>query len=54
MKWLLARLSEPSTWAGIALFAQNVIPAAQSHSTAAIVGAVLGTLATVVPEKTAA
>ena len=53
MKWLLARLSEPSTWAGIGLFATQVLPAFQTHSAPAIVGAVVGALATVTSEKSA-
>lgn len=51
MKWLLARLSEPSTWAGIGLFATQVLPAIQTHSTPAILGALVGAIATVTSEQ---
>jgi hypothetical protein len=54
MKWLIARLAEPSTWAGIGLFATQVIPAVQSHSVPAIVGAVVGALAAAAPERSGA
>jgi hypothetical protein len=45
MKWLLARLSEPSTWAGIGALAVSIIPAVQSHDVGAIVGTVAGAVA---------
>lgn len=54
MKWFIARLSEPSTWAGIGLFATQVLPAFQTHSTANVVGAILGAAAAVTSEKAAA
>jgi hypothetical protein len=54
MKWLLARLSEPSTWAGLGLFASQLLPAIATHNPVAIVGAVAGALAAVTPEKTPA
>lgn len=54
MKWLLARLREPSTWAGLAAFAGAVAPAVQTHNTGAIVVSVLGAVAAVTSDKPAA
>jgi hypothetical protein len=54
MKWLLARLAEPSTWAGLAVFASQVLPAVATHNPLAIAAAVGGALAAVTPEKSAA
>lgn len=54
MKWLLARLTEPSTWAGIGVFASQILPAIATHNPVAIVGVVVGALAAVAPEKSAA
>lgn len=51
MKWFIARLSEPSTWAGIGLFATQVLPALQTHSTANVAGAILGAVAAITSER---
>ncbi|MGN6526699.1 MAG: hypothetical protein ACTHL8_09940 [Burkholderiaceae bacterium] len=54
MKWLIARLAEPSTWAGLGVFATQIIPAIQTHNTGAIVATVLGAVSAIVPEKSGA
>ena len=51
MKWFIARLSEPSTWAGIAVFASQILPAIATHNPVAIIAAVGGAVAAVTPEK---
>jgi hypothetical protein len=51
MKWLLARLSEPSTWAGVGVFASQLLPAIATHNPIAIVGVIAGALAAVTPEQ---
>jgi len=53
MSWLLARLMEPSTWAGLALFAtsaQNVIQSGNVTVQSAL-AAFGGFLATIMSEK---
>jgi hypothetical protein len=48
--WLVARLSEGSTWAAIAVFATAADHALQSH--AGLAGAIMaGVLAFVIPDK---
>jgi hypothetical protein len=47
MKWLIARLAEPSTWAGLGAIAGSIIPAAQNHNWLAVAGVVAGAVATV-------
>lgn len=54
MKWFLARLTEPSTWAGIGVFASQLLPAIATHNPVAIVGVIAGALAAVTPEQTPA
>ena len=51
MRYLFARLAEPSTWAGIGLFVAHLAPAVVAHDPVAIVGCVAGALAATVPER---
>jgi hypothetical protein len=55
-KWLLARIAEPSTWAGtgiVAAMAHSLAPGAAGEALIAVGAAVGGLLAVVVPEKRA-
>jgi hypothetical protein len=54
LKFLLARLAEPSTWVGLSLHAATVQTAVQTHNAGAIVAAVAGLVAVVVPEQSPA
>lgn len=54
MKYFLSRLSEPSTYAGIAAFLSAIAPALATHNPVAIAITAAGALATVIPEKTTA
>ena len=54
MKWFRARLSEPSTWAGLAVFVGHIAPAVATGNAVAIIGSVAGALAVVFPEKSGA
>ncbi len=54
MNWLFARLKEPSTYAGIAAFAAQILPAIATHNPVAIITVVGGALAAVLPESTPA
>jgi hypothetical protein len=54
MKWLLARLAEPSTWAGIGLFATQIVPAVVTHNPVAIVTVLAGAVSAFTSEKSAA
>lgn len=53
LKYLLARLAEPSTWAGLAVHAATVQDAVHTHNAVAIVAAVGGVVAALLPESTA-
>lgn len=53
MKWLFARLSEPSTWAGIAAAATQIAPAVATHNAVAIGVTLAGIVAAALPEKSA-
>jgi hypothetical protein len=50
-KYLLARIAEPSTWAGLAVHAATVQAAVATHNPAAIVAAAAGVVAAVLPES---
>jgi hypothetical protein len=47
MNWFLARLAEPSTWAGIAGIAASVGTAVATHDPFAVVATVAGAFAAV-------
>jgi DNA primase len=51
-KFVLDRLKEPSSWAGIAAAASQVATAVQSRDPAAIATVVLGAIAVLRPEST--
>ncbi len=51
MDWFLARLSEPSTWAGIAVLVPGLERAVSTHDYGSIIQVVGGLLAAVIPEK---
>lgn len=51
MKWLTARLSEPSTWAGLAGLIPSAFALATNPTPAAIGGFVAGTAAVLMKEK---
>lgn len=56
LNWLLARVAEPSTWAGagvVAAVVHSIAPGAVGDSILAVGAAVGGLLAVVVPEKSA-
>ncbi len=56
LNWLLARVEEPSTWAGagiVAVVVHSIAPGAVGDSILAVGAAVGGLLAVVVPEKRA-
>ena len=54
LKYLLARLAEPSTWAGLAVHAATVQAAVATHNPLAIGAAVAGVVAAVLPEAASA
>lgn len=51
LKFILARLAEPSTWAGLAVHAATVQAAVATHDPVAIAAAVAGVVAAVLPES---
>lgn len=53
MKWLLSRLSEPSTWAGLAVLAPAAINAAAGGLNPQSIGAIAGGLAAVLMKEKA-
>jgi hypothetical protein len=51
MKWMTARLREPSTWAGLAGLIPSVLTLMANPTPAAIGGVVAGTAAVLMKEK---
>lgn len=52
MKWLLSRLAEPSTWAGLAAALPSIVSlAANTNNPAAWAAAAGGIAAAVIPEQ---
>jgi hypothetical protein len=51
MNWLLRRLSEPSTWAGLAIVAQGVSELAVNSYNTNAWGAVIGGLVSIVVKE---
>jgi len=47
MNWFLARLAEPSTWAGAGLAASQIVAAVHTRDVVSIVGTVAGIVAAV-------
>jgi hypothetical protein len=54
MSWFLARLAEPSTWAGLASIIASASQAAATKDPVAIGATVAGVVAILTPEKGAA
>jgi hypothetical protein len=52
MNWIFARLAEPSTWAGIGVFATHISAAVATHDPVAVVATVAGALAAIKSEST--
>jgi hypothetical protein len=51
MSFFLARLREPSSWAGFATIAASIASAVQHRDIGAIVSSVVGAAAVLLPEK---